>query len=576
MIKKLSIIFISIYLIGVVALLWITYTTVKQENEAFLVDQYGEHFYIVKEFFNNYFDEIENDLHTLASNETVRIRDDQNFTSFLNADEATFQYNYSLEELAIIDVLNDTLTNHPHINSVYMGRENGSFVRATPRTKATQYDPRQRPWYLSAIQAPGTIQMTSAYSSVTNSDINIAFATTLDDVGGNPYGVVGIDVTLNELSQEMKLQHLSFNGYMELVDENGVIIISPIDSHLNQLADSDASCKKIGTFDNMTVARNNDYYKMTDIADFQGGHFVAYAPVDAVEQRLMKTLISQLLISLAVLLFIGAWSFFLIRTYVNRPIRDMMKAIKKSQENESWEKIKLSEKGEFFLFQEHYNGLIDNLESDQIELNKIRNLSITSMASLTSMRDYETGVHLFRTSKYVELMAVAYNTMFPDQGISAKQIEVMVECSPLHDIGKVAINDAILLKPGKLTDSEYEEMKKHTLYGRRALEKSFQDISNQLFVDTAINMIYHHHERWDGEGYPQGLKGNEIPIEARLMALADAYDVITSKRIYKQAESHEFAKQIVIEMSGSQFDPDLVQVFLSIEENIKAIADTYQ
>jgi putative two-component system response regulator len=118
-------------------------------------------------------------------------------------------------------------------------------------------------------------------------------------------------------------------------------------------------------------------------------------------------------------------------------------------------------------------------------------------------------------------------------------------------------------------------MKKHTLYGKVTFEKTLHEINNQMFIDTAVNMIYYHHERWDGQGYPVGLAGKNIPIEARIMSIADAYDAITSKRVYKAAKTHEQAQGIISEMSGKQFDPDLVIVFLSIEQTIKAIADTY-
>ena len=144
-----------------------------------------------------------------------------------------FTYHYSAREQEIITLFYTMLVNHPHMNSVYMGRENGSFVRAIPRTSATQYDPRERPWYQSAIENPGTVQITPAYSSVTNSDVNIAFVVALQDENGLTYGVLGIDVTLSELSEQMKKQQLTYDGFMEFVDASGVILISPITENIN-------------------------------------------------------------------------------------------------------------------------------------------------------------------------------------------------------------------------------------------------------------------------------------------------------------------------------------------------------
>lgn len=575
MIRKIRWIFLIAYVVGVVVMLYITYYAGVKENMSYLAERYTEHFQINQLIFENYFTSIENDLLAIVGKAEVRNQNDEHFTSFLNADPETFEYHYTDEELAIIGIFHNMLVTHPHINSIYMGRENGSYVRAVPRSSPTQYDPRVRPWYIKAISNPGTVQMSAAYPSVTNDDINIAFVTTLQNIEGEVYGVVGIDVTIKMLSEEVAKQTLSFDGYMEFVGENNVIVMTPLEDHLYQPYEEDLTYEFVSETDCLIIDRNKEYYRITCNTELWGGHFIAYAPTENVDRYVVENIQSRLIISLIVLLVLELWSFLMIRHNISKPIKEMMQALKVSQESDIPTKINLNTIGEFKQFEKQYNEVVTNLHNEQDELDKLRDLTISNLSSITSMRDFETGLHLVRTSKYVELIADKYNLMFPENAIHSRKIEIMVQCAPLHDIGKIAIHDDILQKPSRLTEEEFKEMKKHTLYGKVTFEKTLKEINNQMFIDTAVNMIYYHHERWDGQGYPNGLMEKNIPIEARIMSIADAYDAITSKRVYKAAKTHEEAKTIMVEMSGTQFDPDLVKVFLSIEQTIKAIADTY-
>jgi HD-GYP domain-containing protein (c-di-GMP phosphodiesterase class II) len=146
--------------------------------------------------------------------------------------------------------------------------------------------------------------------------------------------------------------------------------------------------------------------------------------------------------------------------------------------------------------------------------------------------------------------------------VSAEFLNNVQLAAPLHDMGKIRIPDAILNKPGRLTDEEYAVMKRHSAYGAEIIEKTLQVIEEEDYYNVAKNIARHHHERWDGKGYPDGLKGGEIPLEARIMALADVYDALLSKRVYKEAFSKEKACEILREGAGTQFDPDLTRLFL--------------
>jgi putative two-component system response regulator len=153
--------------------------------------------------------------------------------------------------------------------------------------------------------------------------------------------------------------------------------------------------------------------------------------------------------------------------------------------------------------------------------------------------------------------------------------ERLFEMAALHDIGKIGVPDQILLKPSTLSENEFEEMKKHTLHGANALSLAERELKSSSFLRLARRMIASHHERWDGKGYPKGLKEDDIPVEGRLMAVADVYDALISRRVYKEALPHEEAVQIMRSGRGTQFDPDILEAFLELEKEFQRIASEY-
>jgi adenylate cyclase len=210
------------------------------------------------------------------------------------------------------------------------------------------------------------------------------------------------------------------------------------------------------------------------------------------------------------------------------------------------------------------------------ELAMVQEATIESMASLVETRDPETGGHIKRTQNYIRLLA-EYLKTHPEFSsfLDDETIDLLCKSAPLHDIGKVGVSDKILLKPADLTADEFEEMKWHTVYGRDAILSAERKLGNLSFLRLAREMTYTHHEKWDGTGYPEGLKGNQIPVAGRLMALADSYDALTSKRAYKQQLSHEEAVRIIIKEEGSHFDPAVVEAFLNVNETFRQIALKY-
>lgn len=200
--------------------------------------------------------------------------------------------------------------------------------------------------------------------------------------------------------------------------------------------------------------------------------------------------------------------------------------------------------------------------STGVKVEKIQRDVITALATVVEERDEDTGGHIVRSGDYVYRLIGKMKKLDKYSNISDDYFRNVVLAAPLHDIGKIKIPDVILNKPGKLTDKEYEIIKKHALYGANIVKKTIYSIENKDYADVAYNIAKYHHEKWNGTGYPEGLKEEDIPLEARIMALADVYDALISDRVYKKAYSKEEAMRIIEEGSGTQFDPTLASLFI--------------
>ncbi|NVN90900.1 MAG: CHASE2 domain-containing protein [Desulfuromonadales bacterium] len=210
-----------------------------------------------------------------------------------------------------------------------------------------------------------------------------------------------------------------------------------------------------------------------------------------------------------------------------------------------------------------------------LDLAKARDFIMTSMAALAEIRDTETGGHIMRTQRYLHALCteISHHPRFKPL-LDPEKIELISKLAVLHDIGKVGIDDKLLRKPSRFTAEEYETVKKHTAHGRDALARAelrVGDFSDEL-LNFAKDIAYSHHERWDGQGYPEGLRGDLIPWAARLMSVADVYDALVSRRVYKEPVPHEEAVRIISNGRGGQFDPDVVDAFLRVQASWRQIA----
>lgn len=255
--------------------------------------------------------------------------------------------------------------------------------------------------------------------------------------------------------------------------------------------------------------------------------------------------------------------------YITKPISSMKLMVRVRNQ------LALKASADFLKDKNHF--LEQEVARRTREVQAIQDVTILTIASLAETRDNETGKHIRRTQIYVNLLAekLKSNPRFSGY-LTPRNITLLFKSAPLHDIGKVGIPDRILLKPGRLEPEEFEIMKTHTSIGRDAIQHAEDQLNLSVeFLNCAKEIAYSHQEKWDGSGYPQGLSRDEIPISARLMAIADVYDSLISNRVYRSAMTHEDTVKIILSGKGTHFDPDLVDTFMELENEFRLIAEQY-
>ena len=210
------------------------------------------------------------------------------------------------------------------------------------------------------------------------------------------------------------------------------------------------------------------------------------------------------------------------------------------------------------------------------ETAKMQDGLIMVMADFVENRDSDTGAHVQKTAAYVKIIVEAlYKQGIYLETITPKFMSDVVRSAPLHDVGKIKIPDRVLNKPGKLTDEEYEIMKTHTTHGKQIMDSVISTVEGEHYLKEARNMAAYHHERWDGKGYPEKLAGEEIPLSARIMSVADVFDALSSPRVYKPAFSFEKSIEIIEEGKGTQFDPKCVEAFMDSLDEVREVLKKY-
>ncbi len=221
-----------------------------------------------------------------------------------------------------------------------------------------------------------------------------------------------------------------------------------------------------------------------------------------------------------------------------------------------------------------YSTNLQNMVKEQVaHIEELQYAVVYSMSEMVERRDHTTGGHIMRTSKYLKVLMQKLVEDSPySKQLSLIDINLYAHAAQMHDVGKISISDQILLKEGKLTDEEYDIMKKHAYFGYDIIKSSVKDVKNFEFLEIAANFALSHHEKWDGTGYPNKLKELDIPLCGRMLAIADAYDAIISKRPYKTAKSHDDAVDIIVSERGRQFDPAMVDAFIAVSDKFEEIS----
>lgn len=212
------------------------------------------------------------------------------------------------------------------------------------------------------------------------------------------------------------------------------------------------------------------------------------------------------------------------------------------------------------------------VESQVTSIRKRSNNLILLLAGIVETRDVESGTHVKRVQGYTEILAKKLMEKFPEYNLDADRIKLIVSGSALHDVGKIGIRDAILLKEGKLTDEEFNDMKKHTTIGANFIENSV-NVWDGEYLEVLRDIVKYHHEKYDGRGYPEGLKGDEIPISAQIVSIADVFDALVNKRCYKEAYSKQSAFDMIVNGECGEFNPDLIECFRDSFDQFKELAD---
>lgn len=284
---------------------------------------------------------------------------------------------------------------------------------------------------------------------------------------------------------------------------------------------------------------------------------------------------SRGMIILLAIMLIGIIITFGLTITFEKPLKQIKKRIEKIKDGDYSSHINIVSNDDFGALSDTMNEMTDSIQQKTQKIIEIQNSIITGMATMVESRDNSTGGHIKRTSDCVRVFVEYLKTVPAYENVSEKFFENVIKAAPMHDLGKIAVDDAVLRKPGKFTDEEYEMMKSHSKEGARIVSEVLSASEDEDFKKIAVNVAHYHHEKWNGQGYPEKIAAEQIPFEARIMALADVFDALVSKRCYKDSFSYDKAFEIIQNDLGTHFDPALGAEFIKCRENLEKLYDGY-
>lgn len=440
---------------------------------------------------------------------------------------------------------------------------NGQYLDGSGWVPPKDYIPKERPWYTEAQRGNGDLVMVSPYLDTKTHTILFSVAKVLYDGDS----VISFDIAMDEVQTIAESIRLNGNGYGFVVDDQGMVVAhhDEWEKGKNYLKDED---QKDGDMQKLVqqVYRSRRNEKTSFEMTVEGEECVVFSQkvqekwnvilivnYEDLYQKVENNLIRNIIVSFLIFLLVV---YFCTTSYRNR-LRAMHYA----------EQLQHSQ----LTLEDRVDEQTREIREQSERMVQMQESVIDGMATLIESRDGNTGEHVRNTKRYVAMMVqYMYDHHMHTEEIDPDYMTQICNAAPLHDVGKIMISDMILNKPGRFTPEEFAVMQTHSQIGGNIVKDVLGSSTDPDLIQMSSDVAHYHHEKWDGTGYPNGLKGEEIPLSARIMAVADVFDALVSKRVYKDAMDIEEAYRILEKDAGTHFDPELVQVFVAIKDQVMA------
>lgn len=450
------------------------------------------------------------------------------------------------------DSTSENLKNKDSSFTGLYGYINGKYVDGSGWIPDSSYNPKARDWYINAIRAKGDVVVIPPYVDSKNGTLLISISRMLSDYSS----VISIDVNMDEIQEISKNISLNGEGYGFIINKNSLVLAHTMEGKRGRIILKDDSFPKemqdlVGNIiSDDKKSLKNEKYRSFDLK-IKGERVVAFSRnvmddwyvvmvvnSSKLFERVRSDFIVVIIMLSLVLVFILYYSFQTFRGKKNLEKQVLLQT--------------------------------QQIRSQSTKMIEMQISIIDEMATLIEARDASTGNHVRNTKAYCKMMAefLYEKKIYPDE-VDKQFITQISYAAPLHDVGKITIPDSIFKKPGKLDDWEFEIMKNHTRFGGAIVQHLFKKGFDAQTVRMASDVAMYHHERWDGKGYPIGLSGDEIPLSARILAIADCFDALVSERCYKKALPPAEAYKMIQEESGTHFEPLLVKVFAALRPKVE-------
>lgn len=440
------------------------------------------------------------------------------------------------------------------------GLFHGEFLDGTGWIPEEGYDAKTRPWYKAAVEANGEPVVVSPYLDVKTNRVMISVSRLLED----GESAISLDIAMDGMQEFAESINLKGSGYGFIVDVSGLVVAHADESEKGKNYLTDDSFQ--GTQTKEIIEKVIEGKGKTISVRIEGKDSRVFSKVVQDNWYVVMIvnvhdLFKEVEINLISCIIISSVLYVLVVHFVRASHKNKLKAMQYADELEQYQET----------LEERVEKQTKEIKEQTKRMVEIQESAVEGMATLIEGRDGNTGEHVRNTKRYVEMiLRYMYANKMHQETITRSFVKKASLAATLHDVGKIKISDVILNKPGKFTPEEYAVMKLHATYGGDIVKEILGESADEELVRIAADVARYHHEKWDGTGYPEGLAGEEIPLCARIMAVADVFDALISKRVYKDAMSLDEAMRILEKDAGSHFDPEIVEVFLKLRPKVEA------